>query len=959
MQGTVLDGRYTLVERIGAGGMGEVWRAEDSRLRRRVAVKVLSMPRGTAPAEGERLLAMFVREARAAAALDSSYIVPVFDHGSANGVPYLVMPLLTGRTVGDLALESGPLAPERVAAICAQVCRALATAHRAGIVHRDIKPANVMVTDEGTVKVLDFGVAKFLDATATAGYLTGTADAPVGTLHYMAPERFTRGVDDGRGDVYSLGCMVYQLLAGAPPFDADSAAALMHGHVYETPDRLSARRAGLAPEWDDLLGRMLAKRPADRPDAQEAGDALDRLGAPAPGAPPPPPASATPTSYSLAPPLPPMPQAPPSAPTPTPTGAYAQSQVLAPQAFVSPSGPSGPSSPFAPSGPPGPSGVFGPAAPAAPVGRSRARVWGLSAVAAVAAGALVTTLTVFNPFGDGSDGGRDDSQRQGGTGSGDGGAIRGDKVLRAATQSLTVGTAADSKGPAPAVRGAREGGQVTVLEPSEFDSLDPALTWPGSGGQQLARLVHRGLTAFKTGAGGSVKVVGDLAEDAGRTTNGRDWTFRLKSGLTYNDGTPVRSKDFRHAIERTFESGLGEGDQTLRTALYGPKGARAKSAKKSAIETPDDRTVVFHLAGVHRDFNVVLAGPSGAPVPQGVDGEPDRSKPLPSTGPYQISGPADPKDLTLTRNPKWRKDTDPVRSAYPDSYRIRTGVVPEEIRARIGSAPAGKAFMTFSGADDPSGRRAPVGSAKAVTSPTWNTQSYVINTDRVKNLDVRRAIATALPADDILKASGGEGRLITHLLPPGVPGTPGFDPNRRMVNGDTAKARKLLLEADEMGYRLTLAHPDTGIDKNRAEAVEAGLEGAGFEVTVKQVPASSFWSDAAGGKYDLFRMAVGGGLPTGSNYLPDYFDGRHDRAASSNYSRLDNAKVNAAIDAANGAADLKAAGKLWAEVNRLVLEQAAAVPVYVPERTYLYSPALRGLQVDLSGLSPVNAYVNG
>ncbi|WP_206188627.1 serine/threonine-protein kinase, partial [Streptomyces kanamyceticus] len=236
----------------------------------------------------ERFLAMFVREARAAAALDSSYIVPVFDHGSADGVPYLVMPLLSGRTVGELVLEAGPLAPERVAAISAQVCRALATAHRAGIVHRDIKPANVMVTDEGTVKVLDFGIAKFLDATSTAGYLTGTADAPVGTLHYMAPERFTRGTDDGRCDVYSLGCMVHELLTGRPPFDADSAAALMHGHVYETPDPPSVRRPELAPAWDDLVGRMLAKQPGDRPDAQGAGDALENLSArnPTPQAPP-------------------------------------------------------------------------------------------------------------------------------------------------------------------------------------------------------------------------------------------------------------------------------------------------------------------------------------------------------------------------------------------------------------------------------------------------------------------------------------------------------------------------------------------------------------------------------------------------------------------------------------------------------------------------------------------------
>ncbi|MEU7581468.1 ABC transporter substrate-binding protein [Streptomyces sp. NPDC041068] len=951
MQGTVLDGRYTLGERIGAGGMGEVWRAEDSRLRRRVAVKVLSTPRGTTPDEAERFLAMFVREARAAAALDSSYIVPVFDHGSADGVPYLVMPLLSGRTVRELILETGPLAPERVAVISAQVCRALATAHRAGIVHRDIKPANVMVTDEGTVKVLDFGIAKFLDATATAGYLTGTADAPVGTLHYMAPERFTRGAHDGRCDVYSLGCMVHELLTGTPPFDADSAAALMHGHVYETPDRPSARRPDLAPEWDDLVGRMLAKQPGDRPDAKEAGDALEALGARNPSAPAPSrPTPASPTSYNLAPPLPPMPQAPPTAATaaPTPsapapsapaastppaTGPSPYDQVPSPVTFVSPSG---------------------------PADRSRAKVWSTSAVVAVAAGALVTALTIFNPFGDGSEDGRDDSKGQGNGSSHDGGDVLSDGVTQSMTQGLTLGTLAESKGPAPAVKGARKGGRITVLEPQEFTSLDPGLMWPASADHQLARLVHRGLTTFKTEPGGSVKVVGDLSEGAGRTTNGRDWTFRLKSGLKYNDGTPVRSKDFRYAIERTLRPELATGDRTLRTFLYGPKGADAKSPRKGAIETPDDRTIVFHLAGVHRDFNVALAGPTGAPLPEGTTGGSDRSEPVPSTGPYQISDTTDARNLTLTRNPNWRKETDPVRSAYPDGYRIQTGLQLQEIRHRIGSAPAGEAFMTFTGTDDPAGiMGGPAGSAKSVEFPTWYAQSYVINTARVKNLGVRKAIATALPGDQVLKASGGNGRPISHLMPPGVRGSHDFDVHHSGKNGDPQAARLLLQEADEMGYRLTLAHPETRMDKERAEAVRAGLEQAGFKVTVKQVPATTFWSDAARGKYDMFRMAVGGGMPTASTYLPDYFDGRNSAETSSNYSRLNDKKVNRAIDAANAAADLKEAGKLWSEVNRLVMEQAAAVPVYVPRRTYLYSPALRGLQVDLTGLSPINSYVRG
>ncbi|MFJ2770998.1 ABC transporter substrate-binding protein [Streptomyces sp. NPDC087300] len=931
MQGSVLDGRYTLVERIGAGGMGEVWRAEDSRLQRRVAVKVLSAPRGTSAAAAERFLAMFVREARAAAALDSSYIVPVFDHGSADGVPYLVMPLLSGRTVGELVRESGPLAPERVAAISAQVCRALATAHRAGIVHRDIKPANVMVTDEGTVKVLDFGIAKFLDVTTTAGYLTGTADAPVGTLHYMAPERFTRGGDDGRGDVYSLGCMVHELLTGRPPFDADSAAALMHGHVYETPEPPSVRRPGLAPTWDDLVGRMLAKQPGDRPDARQAGDALEGLstrnpGAEAPAPAPPASASGAPTSYSLAPPLP---QSPP------PTAAAPPTPPVVPVV-------TGPS-PFA--------------SPAGPPGRSRAKLWATGATVAVAAGALVTALTVGNPFDDDSGAGRDDAQGQGG--SGGNGAVVTDGLTRAATASLVVGSAADSRGPAPAVKGARKGGQVTVLEPQTFTSLDPGTMWPGSADHQLARLVHRGLTTVKAGNGRQVKVVGDLAEDAGRTTNGKDWTFRLKSGLKYNDGTPVRSQDFRNAVERTLKPELAAGDPTLRRFVYGPGESDAGSAKKNAIETPDDRTIVFHLAGPRRDFNVVLAGPYGAPVPKGAGGGVGPSDALPSTGPYQISGdPSDTKTVTLTRNPHWQRSSDPVRGAYPDGFRIETGVQPQEMRQRIGSAAADQAFMTFTGTADQVGvQGGPSGTAKSVTFPAWNAQAYIINTARVKDLDVRKAIAVALPSDQVLKASGGLGQRASDLMPPGVPGSSAVDVYHAGENGRPATARQYLRDAGELGHRLTLAHPSTPVDADRAEAVRVGLEKAGFKVTVKPVSPETYWADASSGKYDLFRMSVGGGLPTAANYLPDYFDGRVPSETSSNYSRLNSKKVNEAIDAANAAPDLEKAGELWSKVNRLVLEQAAAVPVYVPDRSYLYSPALRGLQVDLTGLSPINAYV--
>ncbi|GHH40479.1 ABC transporter substrate-binding protein [Streptomyces candidus] len=948
MRGSVLDGRYALVERVGAGGMGEVWRAEDVRLRRQVAVKVLNMPPGTSPAEGQRLLAMFEREARAAAALDSSYIVPVYDHGTADGVPYLVMPLLSGRTVRDLLRDAGPPPLVRVAAIGAQVCRALVTAHRAGIVHRDIKPANVVVTDEGTAKVLDFGIAKFLDATAGAGYLTGTSDAPVGTLHYMAPERFTRASDDGRSDVYSLGCMVHQLLVGEPPFDTGSAASLMHCHVYETPQAPSVRRPDLPPAWDELVVRMLAKQPRDRPDAQQALEAFESLGgASAPAGPPAPVPAPAPSpdtdSFRLAPPLPPMPQAPP-APASSPPAAFPRT-ISPPPTVTAPTAPSSATSRDP-----------GSVDPPPPQRGSRTRARWVGAGVAVAVGALVATLVVVDPF-------------KGGTGRGGGGsasdaAAPGASVSPVArTRYLSIGSADDSQGPAPVVDGARKGGTVTVLEPNALATIDPGRMAPGTH-QQVADLLHRRLTAFKTDESGYVKLVGDLATDAGRSTDGREWTFTLKPGLVYSDGTPVRARDFRYAIERTTRPELSEGDRTVRDFLYGPK---TGAVRRGAIETPDDRTVVFHLDDARWDFNVALASPTAAPMPEGAADSGQDAKAgagLPSTGPYQAAAFTAGKALTLTRNPRWQRNTDPVRTAYPDGYTVETGIPLPQLRFRLAAESAkGRAVATFSGSDEPlftAGQAGTEGGAlKSVQGPTWYVQSYVINAARVKNHKARLAIAAALPAEDVRRASGGNGTPAEGLVPPDVVGAPGHRLGGWGPNGSPAEGRKFLIESGLTGLRLTLALRDDSVaDAHRAEAVKAGLKKAGIDVTIKKVGRTEFWDGIRDGKYDLYRIAVGSGLPTASTFLPDYFDGRHPPyPASSNYGRFNNEEVNERIDAARNVESLSDAGSQWSYVNELLLAQVAAVPAYVPTRTYLHSAKLRGLQVSMTGLSPLRAFV--
>jgi tetratricopeptide (TPR) repeat protein len=263
MEGRVLNGRYRLVSRIAVGSMGQVWRCFDEALKRDVAAKLLLTVSPTPD-----VLARFDREARLAGALSSPWIVTVHDYGHAeyDGTtrPFLIMELLTGRTLARI-LESGR-PPELAKALewTVQVCDALAVAHRAGVVHRDVKPDNVMVTSDGTVKVLDFGIARFAETEATRGALT-TSGTVVGTANYMSPEQAQGHQLDPRSDLYSLGCLLYALITGRPPFRGDSLAALAYQHVSMVPVAPSALRPEVSRALDRLVLDLLAKEPSQRP----------------------------------------------------------------------------------------------------------------------------------------------------------------------------------------------------------------------------------------------------------------------------------------------------------------------------------------------------------------------------------------------------------------------------------------------------------------------------------------------------------------------------------------------------------------------------------------------------------------------------------------------------------------------------------------------------------------------
>jgi serine/threonine-protein kinase len=265
--GSTLAGRYRIEELIGSGGMSTVYRATDTVLARAVAVKVL-LP---ALAEGDPThVARFEREARAAGALRHPALVKVYDTGLDRGVHFIVMEYVAGRGLDDVLRDRAPLDPLEATQIAVQVADALAAAHSAGIQHRDIKPANVMIGPEGAVKVLDFGIARAeSESTLTQGVLA------IGTAAYMPPERILGRPGDERSDIYALGCLLYAMLTGRPPFVAADSVAVLHQHVHDPPPAPTALGAPIAAPLEALILRMLAKDPADRP--AEASEVAARL----------------------------------------------------------------------------------------------------------------------------------------------------------------------------------------------------------------------------------------------------------------------------------------------------------------------------------------------------------------------------------------------------------------------------------------------------------------------------------------------------------------------------------------------------------------------------------------------------------------------------------------------------------------------------------------------------------
>lgn len=535
----------------------------------------------------------------------------------------------------------------------------------------------------------------------------------------------------------------------------------------------------------------------------------------------------------------------------------------------------------------------------------------------------------------------------------------------AAAQSKPVayGDANASQGPAEAVAGAKSGGTINVYQQSDLTHMDPGQIYV-SDARQFANLVHRGLTYFQEDDKGSLTVVGDIATDSGKASDGnKTWTYTLKDGIKDEAGDEITSADVRHSIERLYSKVIFDGPTYVQTWLSGAKYREAlpdgpykgKHLPDSVLDTPDDKTVVFHFKEAQPDLPQALAMAGYSIVPEKQDTKEKYDKAPKSLGPYKISEYKPGKSLTLVKNDRWDPKTDAVRHQYVNGYQF-TNTIDQASQTKRLIADQGEAknAIQFTDAVDPAQMSTVITTPATKKRTIQGYQPYVwqltFNLDKIKDKKIRDAITYAIPNQSMVQADGGRygGEVAGGLEAPTLPGfEPEYDPFGKLKkpNGDLDKAKTLIKEAGvKKGTKLTYAYANTPRGQAQMVIIKDALGKLGFDVQAKEIDRATFYEQVGKLKnpYDLYMTGWGQDWPSESTVITPAYDGRQIADGSPNYSHINDKQVNDLIAKALTQQPEEAA-KTWEEAHHRIVEEInPAAPVYYPKQIQLYGSNIGG-----------------
>ncbi len=512
--------------------------------------------------------------------------------------------------------------------------------------------------------------------------------------------------------------------------------------------------------------------------------------------------------------------------------------------------------------------------------------------------------------------------------------------------------------------GTAKGGTLNILTTQTAFHLDPATSQ--SLGITSMALVARRLTTWDVEPGKTAKVVPDLATTTGKVSDdGKTWTYTLKDGLKFQDGTPITTKDIKWGIERSFAPTLTGGLSYHKSLLVGGDSYKGPFDGKTldSIETPNDKTIVFKLNASYGDWPWIASMPAFAPVPEG-DGKNTGDydlKPV-SSGPYQVQSNTQGSQVTLVRNKYWSEKTDSVRTAGPSKVVFKESQDPSTVTQTLiadnGDAKDSFGAIYLGAAELNQVRSNPAAQDRLATSKAGPITYLAMNTQRgdLKNLKVRQALQYAVDRKSFRIAAGGAiaGTYASTLITPGIAGRQDYDLYKTSATGDVDKAKSLLKEAGVSNVKLTLVTPNDSSTLAQAQALQAGLKRAGITVTLKPLDDDSFNQATTNGTdFDLSLSSWQPDFPSANANLQPLFDSSQIGGGGYNISKYSNPDVDALIAKASATVDQSDAQKLWAQADKKIMEDAPVVPLMYAKQSFL-----AGSNVENFRIADFPAYPN-